>query len=383
MARKKEKIEENKTSRSSNLTKNDENSSKMSSERPKKAPKKAITKAKMAEKAENFETIDNHGIGLISTELQIEKHKNKSDAEIEGETYAELIKCSKNNEVLWGQVASVDRTRNLNNRFIISIIYKDTKISIPDNLYFEDSYDFGNNYKNSLDEAQRMEFRMKIANLQLGATVCFCIEKVAKTPINEGYLNGETYLTVIGNRNKAMAILRDIYFYHKGRTKSADMPPRTIEVGDIIKNANVIAVREDSIIVETAGVETRIDAYNVNTEYVTNCKDYFKPGDFIDVRVRKVYINPDGVYLTLSGRLNNSSKLVYTMHVGDVVLGTVDKYNGLKKAYTVVLKNGVTASCPAYSVRDRIPLVIGDQVKVYITNIYLDAGFVAGQASKV
>jgi len=383
MTTKKVKKEENKASRSKKSVKTDEKVTKKASKTTKKSSEKAITKVEIAQNDKKIETIDNHDIGLLSTEIQIEKSLEKSDLEIEGETYAELIKCSRNGEVLWGQVSSVDDAPNIANRFFVSVIYKGTKISIPDNLYFEPSFDFGNNYTNKMNDEQKMECRRLIATYQLGATVCFCVDKVTKNKIDKGDYSGETYLTVIANRNKAMAIVRNIYFYHQGRTKSADKDPRTIDVGDIIKNANVISVKEDSIIVEAAGVETRIDAYNINNEYVTNCKKYFRPGDTIDVRVKKLHINPDSIYLTLSGRLNNSSKLVHTMRVGDVVLGVVDRYNPQKEKYTVVLKNGVTASCPAYSVKGRIPIVVGDRVMVYITNIYLDGGFVAGQASKI
>ena len=383
MATKKAKLEENKAPESQNSVKNDENSSKMSSKRVKKSAEKVIPQVETAQKERKTEIIDNHDIGFLSTEIQIEKRVEKTEFEIEGAVYGELVKASRNGEVLWGQVTSIDDAPTVANRFFVSVVYKGTKISIPDNLYFEPTFEFGNNYINKMNEEQRMEFRKQVVLFQLGANVCFCIEKVKKNLIKEGEYAGETYLTVLANRNKAMAVLRNVYFYHQGRTKSADKAPRTIEVGDIIRNANVISVKEDSIIVEAAGIESRIDAYNINNDYVTNCKKYLSPGDTMDVRVKKLYINPDSVYLSLSGRLNNSSKLVHTMHVGDMVLGVVDRYNPQKNKYTVMLKNGVTASCPAYNVKGRMPIVVGDRVMVYITNIYLDGGFVAGQASKI
>ena len=328
-------------------------------------------------------TIDNEDIGKLSSEIEIEKSFEKSTAEIEAETYKELKKYEKNGEVLWGQVYSIDRPDEKSHRFFISIIYKNTKISIPDQMYFESTFDFGRNYENKMSEEEKLKLRMAMATYQLGAKVCFCIEKTLRSKYIKGDSKGEYVTTVIGNRTKAMQIIRNIYFYHQGRTKSKDKAPRSINIGDVINNAHVLAVREDSVLIEACGVETRLDAYNLNKEFVDNCKKFVSAGDTIPVRVKKLHINEDNVYLTCSGRLDNVSKMISTIKRGDVLIGVVDRYNKEKNTYTVILKNSVPASCQSYTVRQRIPLAIGDKVYVRVVEVVEDLGFVVGHATKI
>jgi len=327
--------------------------------------------------------INNEDIGKLSSEIEEERSFEKSKAEIESDTYKELKKYEKNGEVLWGQVYSVDRADEKSKRFFISVIYKNTKISIPDQMYFEPSFDFGRNYETKMSDEEKLNLRMAMAKYQLGAKICFCIEKTMRSKIIKGEYKGEYVTTVIGNRSKAMQIIRNIYFYHEGRTTSKDKEPRTVSVGDIINNAHVLAVKEDSVLIEACGVETRIDAYNLNKEFVDNCKKFVSSGDTIPVRVRKLHINNDSVYLTCSGRLNNVSKMINTVKKGDVLIGVVDRYNKEKDTYTIVLKNGVPASCQSYTVRQRIPLAIGDKVYVQVIEVVEESGFVIGHATKI
>lgn len=327
--------------------------------------------------------INNEDVGKLSSEIENEKNFEISPQEKEGEVYKELKKYEKNGEVLWGQVYSIDRADAKSNLFFISVLFKDTKVSIPDHMYFESTFDFGRNYQNVMSEEEKLNYRMAMAKYQLGATVCFCVEKAIRTKLLKGEFKGEYVTTVIGNRNKAMEVLRNIYFFHKGRTKSADKAPRTIAVGDVINNAHVLAVKEDSVLIEACGIETRIDAYNLNKEFVDNCKKFVSSGDTIAVRVRKLHINDDSVYMSCSGRLDNASKMINTIKVGDVLIGVVDRYNKEKSTYTVILKNSVPASCQAYTVKQRIPLAIGDKVYVTVVDVVTDAGFVIGHASKI
>lgn len=343
--------------------------------------KKKVEEEVVVEKEPSI--IDNEDVGKLSSEIESERSFEKSEKEIEGEVYKELKKYEKNGEVLWGKVYSVDRADEKSNRFFISVLFKNTKVSIPDHMYFESTFDFGRNYQNVMNEEEKLNYRMAMARYQLGAKVCFCIEKAARSKILKGEFKGEYATTVIANRNKAMEVLRNIYFFHKGRTRSASLTPRSVVVGDVIENAHVLAVKEDSVLIEACGIETRIDAYNLNKDFVDNCKKFVSPGDTIPVRVRKLHINEDTVYMSCSGRLNNVSKMILTMKPGDTLLGVVDRYNKEKGIYTVILNNGVSASCAAYTVKQRIPLAIGDNVWVTVTDVIEEAGFVTGHANKI
>lgn len=328
-------------------------------------------------------TIDNEDVGKLSSEIESEKSFEMSPQEKESEVYKELKRYEKNGEVLWGQVYSVDRADEKSCRFFISVLFKDTKVSIPDHMYFESTFDFGRNYQNVMSEEEKLNYRMAMARYQLGAKICFCVEKAMRTKILKGDFKGEYVTMVIGNRNKAMEVLRNIYFFHKGRTKSAKLAPRSVAVGDVINNAHVLAVKEDSVLIEACGIETRLDAYNLNKEFVDNCKKFVAAGDTIPVRVRKLHINENDVYMSCSGRLDNVSKMINTIKKGDVLIGVVDRYNKEKSTYTVILKNSVPASCQAYTVKQRIPLAIGDKVYVTVVEVVEEAGFVVGHATKI
>lgn len=328
-------------------------------------------------------TFDNEDVGVLSSEIENEKSFELTPQEKEIEIYKEIKEHERDNQVLWGQVYSVDRADRKSCRFFISVLFKGTKVSIPDHMYFESTFDFGRNYENKMSEEEKMKLRMAMATYQLGAKICFCVEKAMRTKILKGEFKDEYTTIVIGNRNKAMEVLRNIYFFHKGRTKSAKRAPRNVAIGDVINNAHVLAVKEDSVLIEACGIETRLDAYNLNKEFVDNCKKFVSPGDTIPVRVRKLHINKDSVYMSCSGRLDNISKMISTIKRGDVLIGVVDRYNKEKNTYTVILKNSVPASCQSYTVRQRIPLAIGDKVYVRVVEVVEDLGFVVGHATKI
>ena len=75
--------------------------------------------------------------------------------------------------------------------------------------------------------------------------------------------------------------------------------------------------------------------------------------------------------------------MINTIKKGDVLIGVVDRYNKEKSTYTVILKNSVPASCQAYTVKQRIPLAIGDKVYVTVVEVVEEAGFVVGHATKI
>ena len=114
---------------------------------------------------------------------------------------------------------------------------------------------------------------------------------------------------------------------------------------------------------------------------VENCADFVQPGDTIPVRVRKLHVSPGKVYLTVSGRLNESSKLIHTMRQGAVYLGHVDHYNKAKDRYTIVLKNGVYGTATSGQVQGGIGLNPGDRVAFRVAEI--KQGYLIGNVMKL
>ncbi len=307
-------------------------------------------------------------IGIQSDEIQRQESLRLSDAEREEKLYRDLQRFQRAGTLLWGEVYGVEESDALQDRALIAVLWNGLKVAIPDNEYFEDTYDFGRQIQ-SMDDHARMVRRMYAARNQIGAKVCFVILGVSRTKIREGGFADEYEYVVVASRRRAMAILRDIWFLHEERPETA-RAGREIRVNDIIREAHVLAVNERNVLVECLGVETRIDAYNLtNRDVVENCTDFAQAGDTMPVRVRKLHVEPGRVYLTVSGRLNESSKLIGSMRKGAVYLGHVDHYNKAKDRYTIVLKNGVYGTATSGQVQGGIPLNPGDRVAFRVTEI--------------
>ena len=319
-------------------------------------------------------------IGTKSDDILEQESKVLSRREIDDKNYRDLLRYQRSGEILWGEVDAVEEHpgAQLKNAVIISVLYNGVKILIPDIAYFEDSFSFGANYA-SMTDRQKFEKRRTMAEYQKGARVCFVLKAVQRTQIKGGDFDGEYEIHCVGSRKEAMEILRDIWFLHKNR-KDTSREPRSVSIGDIAK-AHVVSVREEYAVVECLGVETRIDAYNLNNEIVENCNDFVVPGDTINVRVKKLHVGGDNVYLTVSGRLNDPSKLINSMFVNSSYLGTVDSYNERKDLYTILLKNGVQASVRASQVEGGIELYPGDRVSVRVKDIR--PTYVVGNAIKL
>lgn len=319
-------------------------------------------------------------IGTYSEDLMREDSVRKSQAEIDDENYRKMQTYCRNKEILWGTVYAVEETDAWKNTIVIAVLYNGVKVLIPDFEYFDKTYDFGANYKYADDE-QKMRRRQVVAQYQLGARVCFVLSAVSRHRIEHGQFADEYITDAVGSRKEALDILRDIYFFHEKR-KRTNRAPRTVNVGDV-QQARVLAVREDYALVECVGVESRIDAQNLtDTMILSNCHDYVKPGDVINVRIRRIYIDKNkNIYLALSGRLNDVNKEINLMRANNWYLGHVDKYNVEKGIYTIKLKNGVSAAVNKHDVEGGIELNIGDRVKVFVYTI--KETHVSGKAMKL
>ena len=62
-----------------------------------------------------------------------------------------------------------------------------------------------------------------------------------------------------------------------------------LKQNDTVK-VRIIAVGVKHIIVELYGKEVKINAENLQHTYILNCKDYYIPGDFLKVRIKRIDI---------------------------------------------------------------------------------------------
>lgn len=288
-----------------------------------------------------------------------------------------FLEYKETGEIVYGNVVG---TRYLDFMHQDAVIVRcdDVEVFIPESQYFEDTFRFDKGYEGLSKEAQD-EVRKKLIRYQFGASVPFIVVYAGFENVGNGE-NNTSIIKVLASKKMAMEKLRNIYLLHKKGTGYEDL------YVDLIKgcyiDAYVTSVRVQNVLVQCAGVETTIDAFDLSDDYVENCKDFVRPGDRMKVRIKKLYINPDGtVYLSVSGRLNDVETVVATMKVGDTYMGKVDHVTS-KGIYIVKLKNGVSASVLKNNVFRKEKLTDGDNVSVTVTDI-VKGSYVYGKAIKM
>lgn len=293
-----------------------------------------------------------NAIGSKSEQVLMEEKYNLSPEAKREQTIRSLKKAQRTGEILIATVESITQTNGL---LRIGVMWNGVEVVFSKDTFFEPEFSFGADY-DSLTNTEKSNREMAFARYQLGAHIPFCVENITNYKSEEG----EVSLLVTGSKRKAMATLRDRYFF-SGREE--------VKVGDIA-TANVLAVNTDWVLVECLGCEYRLDAYSLNDECVQNCADWVRAGDSIKVRIRKIHVNEDGtVKLTATGRLFVAPETITAMKKGGTYLGQVDAYNAKKKTYSVVLLNGVLASIPASEVLYGVPITIGDRVSVRVNRV--------------
>ena len=316
-------------------------------------------------------------VGIASDDIGILRSDKDVRLQREEELYRSLVQYSRDKQVLWGTITSVS---SIGKHAIINVYWNGFDIMIRDSEYFEANFDFGKRYLTMKDD-EKLAFRRATASHHLGALVAFCVLTVQKTLIKDGAYENEFSYQVVGSRTAAMEILRDIFFIHKNRKKNAQIAPRSCKVGDI-QYAHVIGVKEEFVLVECCGVETRIHNVDLAFDVPDNCEERYSAGDVIQVRVRGVSVKDNKVELSLSGKLNLTPKNIINIKENALYPGKVARYNPNKKCYLVILdKTEVQVTIPENRVGGRLMLYPGDKVRVKIYRKHDD--FVIGSAIKV
>lgn len=288
-------------------------------------------------------------IGIKSEEVV---QKNREIKTNNDELYNKLIE---NHEILLGIISGIE-DGDREDSFNIVVTWNGLRVLIPDYQYFEDGFNFGVNYNELTSAIAKTRKRKNVAIHHNGAQIYFILKKVATDNYGVEF--------AVASRKEAMAMIRDEWFLHSNPDKIYE---REAKIGDIAP-AHVISVVENSCLVECLGVETRLDANTLTNQYVENCKDFVSPGDTIEVRIRKLYLD-NGVYMTVNGRLNDNEGVIRTMKVKSNYLGCVDHYNKDKDMYVIRLNNGVNANVYSKSVIGTDALFNGQMVQVYVYSI--------------
>lgn len=290
--------------------------------------------------------------GVKSDDVLEDEKKEKED---KAKFFERLKKYKDEEKVLWGYVSGAESDGNMAGAVVI---WNDMRIIIPDSAFFMPNTVFPKGYKDS-DKKGKITARKQFISYQINARICFVITDVAKT--KDG-------VVMMGSRVKAMRKLQDRYFYH---LKDKTLEETGIKLGDIAY-AHVLYVRAYNVLVECLGVETYLDAFNLSNEAVDNCFEFVKPGDTVKVRLKKIHLNEntnEGVYLTVSGRLNATPEQIKNIKKGATYSGTIKGYNKANACYTVRLKDGVNVSVLKKNVNKKLNLVRNDNVIVLVTSV--------------
>lgn len=301
----------------------------------------------------------NDNFGVESVDVAEDERKKREKLE---RFYSKLRKYKDEEKVLWGYVSGAESDQSMAGAVVVwSDGEQSVRIVIPDNAYFMPNSVFPKGYKDA-DKKGQIAARKQIISYEINAKICFVITSLMKT--KDGPV-------LMGSRVRAMRKLQDRYFYHLNDKTLAETGTK---IGDITK-ANVLYVRAYNVLVECLGVETYLDAFNLSNEAVDNCFDFVKPGDTVKVRIKKIHINEqdkEGVYLTVSGRLNASSEQIKNIKKGATYAGVIKGYNKANACYTVRLKDGINVSVLKRNVNKRLNLVRNDKVIVLVTSVKED-----------
>ena len=303
--------------------------------------------------------------GVFSNEFNDAMDNNKSVDEIKYQDYHTLVHARKNGDVLWGKVINVI-PEPTSGKWFVEVLYNTMIVRIPEDTFFERGYFFGKSYPTKSAREQR-QWRKTVLNRYLEAFVCFTVVSTNEINIKDGEFKGEKIYTAIGNRNAAMDIFKDIYFFHRNR-KDQKSKPRQLNIGDSVP-CRVVDVTFNNATVECCGVETRISSNELCDEYIADCSSKVHVGDVKNFYVKGIEVKDNRISLVLTGRTQATPNAILTMVKGGSYIGTVVFYNEDKDIYTIVLENKVTASVYRNNVIGFSELALGDRVSVTVTEI--------------
>lgn len=191
----------------------------------------------------------------------------ETDEDRENSVWFELRNAFRAHKILSGRMDAMERTPN--GMHLVIVYYKDFRVAIP---YEEMNI-------NLVDDPELGDLnvrRDKIIGTMLGSEIDFIIKGI-----------DQEERTIVASRKEAMMRKRNTFY---AQTK-ADGSYHIYE-GRIVQ-ARVIAVAEKVIRVEVFGVECPIIARDISWDWMGDCRDYYRIGDRILVRVTDVQNRDD------------------------------------------------------------------------------------------
>lgn len=315
--------------------------------------------------------------GNISEDILRTERRQRTPLEEKEYEFHKMERYALTKELLMGTVTGVHTSGD---KVVMEVSYNEVLIvQIPDSLYFEPNFIFGNTYERGT-ETEKRKRREISARHQLGAHVYFTVLSAIR---EENKTEGEDSFPyfILGNRREGMEIVRDKFFWHERRvTETKD--PIEVEKGMLL-DAHVLDVKEYNVLAEVCGVETRIGISDLGSgKVLENAQDEIHPGDTLKVLVKNIYKNEDHtVHLSVTTNTGKNPNAVLEIKKGGTYLGVVERYNREKEIYLLRLYNGVRAVISQKRVLGNVRLFRGDKVMMTVLSVYTEG--VSGYGQKI
>ena len=156
-----------------------------------------------------------------------------------------------------------------------------------------------------------------------------------------------------------------------------------LKQNDVIR-VRIIAVGVKHIIVDMYGKEVIIKANNLKHTYIVNCKDIYKVGDYLQVRIKQIDVQNNIFELSAKEFEENPFKNIrkYITLNGEYI-GTVIAFPKQNSGILVQLENSkVTCMCRVPARFNTLPH-FQDKVLIKITEIKEDKKFIYGYLMRI
>lgn len=316
--------------------------------------------------------------GTFSTEILSAMRKKRTRKGTVDEAYKFLQKARTLRWLLTGTLLSVEdfdnEEINAESELAVRVQFEEksykteehwgrVNVLIPEAWFFEKDVVFAAHY-DPLNDFEKKKIRRSILSQYIGAWIHFNVVAVMKNEQN-GDIQREA-LTCVGNRVSAMDHMKDIYFLHKRDENKKKFV--TLETGTIV-DSFVQRVSDDYIVVSSLGVETKVQKHDLTNSYITKCQDVVKNGDQLNLRIRRIKVTEDKIYLNLTNRKIYDTSHLEWLKTGLLIGGEVVAPVNQKGFYTIILDNDLYCAVREGDIDGYLPMIVGDRVIVEVFDV--------------
>lgn len=203
----------------------------------------------------------------------------------------QLMTAYQTGKMCEGTIVSVE---SIGDEVYSIVLYSGTKVYIP---FYEMFPDTPIDASDVSDEQRRkkdiIERKRQLTLKNLLANIKFVITDI-KT-------NGKKEYFVIGSRRKANERLVAFWYGFKPGQEELSEGGK-LHVGDVVDNADIIAVGTHSLLVNICGVDTLIPTYDLTFRYAPDLAEFYHAGEKISLKVTNIEVVGGRVKVSANGK---------------------------------------------------------------------------------